>query len=772
MRPNYYADTYFMKDRVYKICAAFFLAIALPLFFSNAQKGNSVEEETIRDEIVQLEEIPEIKSDYEGTLLAAQTGLYQVKDGILWPLWTQGSVSRIVKGKSWFFLTSQGIIKSDDLVTFEDISEGLPHLTIKRFKDGVKSFENQAAALKDLKMHPQNPDVLVTMTRDEVFITRDGGKKWWSLGFCARTNGAKAIAVANMKDADGVSRLTVFISHPLYGLSYIQPDRKNASWIDITAGFDKLPTMSDPDEIADIITVCSTNADGEVTTDVYMTQSYIPSIYKLDWANKKALKIGEKKSVASGAGSANGASGVASGAGTANGTSGSTIGAGGIQLDTMDSLFVEGNKLYFICRNGFASFDLGTREFDGAPDEAELWETLSRLAGRRALSLYIPQGVTKFSKPVTLNEMWLFDMEKPQTQYADVAMDKRGLYIPAGQNNPGSQLQGFIDTAKNNGLNTVIVDMKDDYGLLRYKTDNEKVLKKATISTYAIDTEKFVKQCKENGIYLVARIVVFKDRNLWRYGGNKYAIVDYATGEPWRGVRSYDYETDEDGNVLSKTPADYYDEHWVDPYCEEVWEYNIDIAKDLVEKGFDEIQFDYIRFPTDGLNLDRVKYRWRDTGMDKESALISFLSYARTNLNVPIGIDIYGQNGWYRSGTRTGQDVELLSPYVDVICPMFYPSHFEQYFLAQNPAVERPYRIYYYGTYRNTVIARNQVIVRPWVQAFYLAVSYDKTYYDKDYVKREIFGVRDAIDRGYMYWNNSGKYDYISPDPGDAAYPY
>ncbi len=739
MRQNYYADTYFMKDRVYKICAAFFLAIALPVFFSNAQKGNSVEEESIRNETVQLEEIPEIKSEYEGTLLAAQTGLYQVKDGILWPLWTQGSVSRIVKGKSWFFLTSQGIIKSDDLVNFEDISEGLPHLTIKRYKDGVKSFENQAAALKDLKMHPTNPDVLVTMTRDEVFITRDGGNKWWSLGFCARTNGAKAIAVANMKDADGVSRLTVFISHPLYGLSYIQPDKKNASWIDITNGFDKLPTMSDPDEIADIITVSSTNANGEATTDIYMTQSYIPSIYKLDWTNKKALKIGEKKTTT---------------------------------LDTMDSLFLEGNKLYFVCRNGFESFDLGTREFGGAPDEAELWETLSRLAGRRALSLYIPQGVTNFSKPVTLNEMWLFDMATPQTEYADVALDKRGLYIPAGQNNPGSQLQGFIDTTKNNGLNAVIVDMKDDYGLLRYKTDNEKVLKKATISSYAIDIEKFIKQCKENGIYLIARIVVFKDRNLWRYGGNKYAIVDYQTGEAWRGIRSYDYETDEDGNVLSKTATNYYDENWVDPYCEEVWEYNIDIAKDLVAKGFDEIQFDYIRFPTDGLNLDRVKYRWRDTGMDKESALISFLSYARSNIDAPIGIDIYGQNGWYRSGTRTGQDVELLSPYVDVICPMFYPSHFEQYFLAQSPAVERPYRIYYYGTYRNTVIARNQVIVRPWVQAFYLAVSYDKTYYDKDYVKREIFGVRDAIDRGYMYWNNSGKYDYISPDPGDAKYPW
>ena len=749
MRHGYYADTYPMKYRVYRISAAFFLAIALPLFFSNAQKGNSVEEEIIQNETIQMEEIPEIKSEYDGTLLAAETGLYQVKEGMLWPLWTKGSVSRIVKGKSWFFLTSEGVIKSDDLINFEDISESLPHLTIKRYKDGVKSFENQAAALKDLKMHPQNPDVLVTMTRDEVFITRDGGKKWWSLGFCARTNGAKSIAVANMKDSDGVERLTVFISHPLYGLSYIQPDRKNASWIDITAGFEKLPTMSDPDEIADIVPVCYVDETGNTTTEVYLSQSYIPNIYKLDWNAKKAIKIGEKNAGSNGVG-----------------------GNSGVELDTIDSLFVDGNTLYFVCRNGFSSFNLGTRQFDGAPEEAELWETLSRLSGRRALCLYIPKGVTKFSKPVTLNEMWLFDMEKPQTLYADVAMDKRGLYIPAGQNNPGSQLQGFIDTAKANGLNTVIVDMKDDYGLLRYKTDNEKVLQKATISSYAIDIEKFIKQCKENGIYLVARIVVFKDRNLWRYDGNKYAIVDYATGEPWRGIRSYDYETDEDGNVLSKTATNYYDENWVDPYCEEVWEYNIDIAKDLVSKGFDEIQFDYIRFPTDGLNLDRVKYRWRDTGMDKESALISFLSYARTNIDAPIGIDIYGQNGWYRSGTRTGQDVELLSPYVDVICPMFYPSHFEQYFLAQTPAVERPYRIYYYGCYRNTVIARNKVIVRPWVQAFYLAVSYDKTYYDKDYVKREIFGVRDAIDRGYMYWNNSGKYDYISPDPGDAEYPY
>ncbi len=200
-------------------------------------------------------------------------------------------------------------------------------------------------------------------------------------------------------------------------------------------------------------------------------------------------------------------------------------------------------------------------------------------------------------------------------------------------------------------------------------------------------------------------------------------------------------------------------------------EYNIAVAKELVSRGFDEIQFDYIRFPTDGDNLDNAAYRWKDAGMDKESALMSFLSYARREIHAPISIDIYGANGWYRTGARTGQDVELLARYVDVICPMFYPSHFEQGFLAHAPTEERPYRIYYYGSYRNTIIARNHVVVRPWAQAFYLNVSYDRAFYNPDYVQRQIFGARDSINQGYTYWNNSGRYSDLRPDI-DLAAPY
>jgi hypothetical protein len=101
---------------------------------------------------------------------------------------------------------------------------------------------------------------------------------------------------------------------------------------------------------------------------------------------------------------------------------------------------------------------------------------------------------------------------------------------------------------------------------------------------------------------------------------------------------------------------------------------------------------------------------------------------------------------------------------------MFYPSHFEQNFLDYEPYAERPYRIYFYGSYRNTVIGRNEIIVRPWVQAFKLGVRYDNKYYGKDYVQQQIFGIRDSINTGYMYWNNIGNYEMIQEDIGNKLY--
>nr|MBP3281013.1 hypothetical protein [Treponema sp.] len=680
-------------------------------------------------------------------------------DGKVESIWSGGSVSKIIKSESqsesgesvtrWFFLSTKGIVSSTDLKTFEFRNDGLPFLTIKLYDGKNTTFEKQPAQLKDLAIHPENPNILVTATKDSVYITYDAGVSWSSIGQMSQTtNGIKAVAVANMnkpktgkpavKDAEGKivtpavapqTELVVFMSHSIFGFSYCYPQRGSGkpSWNDVSAGFEIVKTYSYPDEISDIMPVVFKGSEGYPVTEVFVSQSFLPRLYRFDWSEKRAK----------------------------------TLYSGTEPADTIDGLFWNGSKVLYSRPGEIAAYNPSTNKGDFAPPEVSEWQKLfNRIDDEDTLySAWIPNAADS-SKGVALNELWLLYPETYDNKYADKIDKKKAIYVPPHK----IVIDGadkYKNIIKNNKLNAIVVDMKDDYGYLHFKPKDPLLQKKAKVSdSYAVDLDTFVPKMKNAGIYLVARIVSFKDRSLSRYDQKQYAVWDKTTNAPWRGIQGYN----EDGSVK------YYDEDWVDEYSPEVWEYLVHIAKELVSRGFDEIQFDYIRFPTDGRNLGNATYRWKSEGMDKESALLSFLRYARENIDAPIGIDIYGANGWYRSGTRTGQDVEQFAEYIDVVCPMFYPSHFGQNDSNYAPFSERPYRIYYYGTYRNTVIGRKKIVVRPWAQAFYLNVSYDRKYYNQNYVIQQIYGVRDSVDSGYMYWNQSCRYDDISPDVGTKLY--
>lgn len=679
----------------------------------------------------------------EPFLLGTDNGLFRVfSNGLVQPLWSDGKVDRILKTSSaYYFITDKGILFSSDLLEFSECNNGLPFLTIKKYEsqNGKKTaiLEQKTPLLKDICADPSDPDILVTATKDAVYLTYDGGKNWKSIGsVSSKSAGIKAVAVAHMPTfaRDGSqtgSELVVFMSHAIYGFSYYRPQAARPSWIEVSAGFSAMPSLTQVDEIADILPVLVKDKNGNVFTELYISQTFIPNFYKFDWKTKKAIKIysGSEKS------------------------------------DTFDGLCQSKSNIIFSTLGKISYLSL----IDGSVHDLESfdsWKSFLNSAHAILNCAYVPADFSKTETALTLNELWLLKPDFPFSPWLDKANDKKSIYVSAYQMRNMEGINKYKKIIKDNKLNSLVVDMKDDYGLLRFEPESQLLKQKGKVTQYKINLNQFVSEFKKEQIYLIARIVVFKDRNLANYDKKQYAVWDYKNNIPWVGVKEWETSYDEEGRLIEANPASYYDENWVDPYSEEVWEYNIEIAKELIERGFDEIQFDYIRFPTDGLNMGNISYRWRNKGMDKESALISFLSYARENINAPIGIDIYGANGWYRSGTRTGQDVELMSEYVDVICPMFYPSHFEQNFLEYAPVVERPYRIYFYGTYRNTVIGRNRIIVRPWVQAFYIGVRFDRLYYNKDYVRREIFGVRDGLDRGYMYWNNSGGfYDDISPDP-------
>lgn len=730
------------------------MRILFSLFFIISISSCLAPAQTDNDSLYKLPEKP--VQTYDGAssgfmLAGTESGLYKITSTrTVVPLWTSGKVNRIVrtddsssgsKKTEWYFLTNQGIMHSTDLNVFDSRNEGLPFLTIKQWDGKEIFFTKQPAQLKDLAVHPENPKILVTATKDDVYITYDGGESWKSIGSTsASTSGIKAVAVCDMSDKAGTGKnLVVFMAHSIFGFSYCYPQDRNITWKDCNGGFENMKTQTYPDEISDILPVVFRNNEGQTVTEVFVSQTYLPRIYRFDWNSKR----------------------------------GQLLYSGKEPVDTVDSLFFDGTKLLYSRPGEIAAYNPTTNQADTVPPDYNKWKAYFTAISRHDVlnAAWIPNSTDENNPGLSLSELWLLYPDDINNKYCEKANNHKSIYVQAHKLMTQKGIDSYIKTIKDNKLDSMVIDMKDDYGGIRFEPVDPLIKQKGYVSRYKIDIDTFVPQMKKEGIYLIARIVTFKDKNLAQYDKKQYAVWDRVNNRPWKGISGYEKVKDAAGNETGATKTSYYDEDWVDPYSPEVWEYFVHIAQELVQRGFDEIQFDYIRFPTDGKNLGNAQFRWKSAGMDKESALLSFLSYARKNIDAPIGIDIYGANGWYRSGTRTGQDVEQLAEYVDIICPMFYPSHFEQSFLNYAPASERPYRVYYYGTYRNTVIGRNKLIIRPWVQAFYLNVSYDRTWYNKNYVTQQIYGVRDSVNRGYMYWNGMCRYDDLSPDVGEEKYP-
>ncbi len=321
------------------------------------------------------------------------------------------------------------------------------------------------------------------------------------------------------------------------------------------------------------------------------------------------------------------------------------------------------------------------------------------------------------------------------------AAGKNGIYLRA-DNVRGKKLDTYLQFMQKNGFNALVVDCKDDSGFITYNTQVSLAHQAGAVRPF-FKMEDLLSKTKENGIYVIARVVVFQDPRLHRYQKYKYAVWNRVTNGPWSTK-----------------------EYWVDPYSPDVWEYAIAIAVELQTLGIDEIQFDYIRFPTDG-DIVNATYRYRTEGMEKIDALESFLARARERLSIPISADLYGFNCWCRVDSVNGQNLDMITNYVDVICPMFYPSHFTKGFMPGVEYLERARRIYRDGTRRTYIIADKRSLVRPYVQAFLLGgeTRMARAAYTK-YLKNQIEGVMDSPSPGFTLWNYGNDY-YMVTQPLD-----
>jgi len=351
----------------------------------------------------------------------------------------------------------------------------------------------------------------------------------------------------------------------------------------------------------------------------------------------------------------------------------------------------------------------------------------------------INRGIINSGETVLIPGVLPFYTADVKENRAGRLINTKGLYF-TGDTAGGADFSSRLDVMKKAGLNTIVFDIKDITGIVHIRSSAELVKKYNLNRRGAIDNlPKLLRDCRERGIYTIARVSLFSDHLLYD-SAPSLRIKSRRTGGNWSsGSR----------------------EKWCDPTSRIVQDYNITLAAEAAAAGVDEIQFDYIRFPTKGDMSDAV-YAYDFGKMDRSEVISHFLKRAGealTPYNVFISIDIFGVVAWGKEIDikKTGQRVEMLAQYCDVISPMLYPSHFNDNFDGFAKPGDNPYHFIFSGCQRVKNLAGGNAAVRPWLQAFPWRVSR----YNADYIVKQIEAADASGAHGYLFWNASNSYNEV-----------
>lgn len=309
-------------------------------------------------------------------------------------------------------------------------------------------------------------------------------------------------------------------------------------------------------------------------------------------------------------------------------------------------------------------------------------------------------------------------------------------------------------------LNTIIIDVKDDEGRLTFFAEGELIDEYGTSRNYISDINGVIKDLKEHNVYVIARIVSFKDVLL---GGKRPDLVLHNN----------------DGTIYK----DYAGMIWLNPFKQEVLDYLVEIAKNCALAGFDEVNFDYIRFPTDGKisEIDLSEGGGEKTKIDAITEAVKYLCEKIKPIGLYVSADVFG--GIITSAPdqrNVGQNYTELSKYLDYICPMIYPSHYANGYYGVDYPDTQPYTIMYRALMDSQKVLSEidetmdgKAIVRPWLQDF--TASYLKHYisYGAKEVRTQIDAVYDAGYTQWFLWNASMKYTkgaLMTEDEAEEAY--
>jgi len=321
------------------------------------------------------------------------------------------------------------------------------------------------------------------------------------------------------------------------------------------------------------------------------------------------------------------------------------------------------------------------------------------------------------------------------TQIALTRFQPKALYLSFYGIGDKHLRQNALNLLEATELNALVIDVKSDNGKVPYASSVPLATEIGAQQPRTVrDIHALMTMLREKRIYTIARIVVFKDVLLG--AARPDLAVKTRQGHLWR-----DRE-----NLI-----------WTDAFRKEVWDYNIDLAVEAAALGFDEIQFDYVRFP-DAVGL---AYAQPSTQSSRIAAISGFLMEARRRLtpyNVFLSADIFGYVCWNLNDTMIGQLLENLAPLLDFISPMLYPSSFQFGIPGYRYPVAHPYEIVYLSLER----ARQRTGLppgrfRPWLQAF-KDYGFDGRPFTGNEIRAQIRAAKDFGSNGWMLWNPHNRY--------------
>jgi hypothetical protein len=304
----------------------------------------------------------------------------------------------------------------------------------------------------------------------------------------------------------------------------------------------------------------------------------------------------------------------------------------------------------------------------------------------------------------------------------------RGVHVTMALASIPNKLETYI-ALKRYGLNTIELDVKDENGEIAFPAAIPLARQVGATARY-YNPSRAAAQIHAAGLYLIGRVVTFEDPVL-------------SAGAPSLAIRRTDGSRWLNSAGLG----------WTNPYDRRVWKYNVDVAEQAVKAGFDEIQFDYVRFPSDG-DIGQIRYPGKHA-QPMGWTIPMFLKYARSRLKplgVRISVDVFGLAATRDLGIA--QFPRRIARFVDAIYPMVYPSHYSsgEYNIVDPDSRPGTTVAYSLRDFREAVRGSKAQLI-PWLQDFSLGRSYSLSD-----VQDEIQAARLERSKGWMLWNAAGVY--------------